>query len=527
MSRLSPRRASLLAFTIACVTLFSQVLAHRIVAAKLLNNFAFLIISLTMLGFALSGVLLTRWLVPFLSRAPDVLNMCAASFAISLLGCAAAFYAADAGAQTLVDFGRWLPLALPFAVPFTFSGLALGLLLSMPELPTRRVYAFDLAGSAVGACVVIPAIGAWGVEASLIGGAALLVIVTLVLAPPPRGLVRAAVGTALAVIALGAAFRGRVFDMYYSEGSMLAAARDPRSGVVIEHVEWDPVARIEVSRIPPPDPAAMSYPSHIGTNRAFHARIRRLITQNNWAFTYAIDYDGRRESLQGIEETIYASAYEATAAPEPRVVVIGVGGGFDILAALYFGAREVTGVEINAATVRILTDTYRDYFRPWTSDPRVRLVRGEGRHYLATRPDRYDVIQLSGVDSYAGTAAAAHVFSESYLYTAEAFDLYLSRLADEGLLAMMRLEFVPPREMLRALATAVGALRRAGVAHPSAHIVTLTETSGRFTSMLVKRQPFALDEVRRLAGWAGRSPFFVVSAAPGLDAARHNAYQIS
>src|SRR5207245_10313996 len=123
------------------------------------------------------------------------------------------------------------------------------------------------------------------------------------------------------------------------------------SALVAERRGGGPAARIEVPRIPPPDPAAMAYPSHIGTNRAFHARIRRLITQNNWAFTYAIDYDGRRESLQGIEETIYASAYEATSVPDPRVVVIAVGGGYDILTALYFGARVVAGVEINAGAV--------------------------------------------------------------------------------------------------------------------------------------------------------------------------------
>jgi len=523
---LTSRRACLIAFTTAAVTLFAQVLAHRIVAAKLLNNFAFLIISLTMLGFSLSGVILSRWRSALLARAADVLNLSAAAFAISLLGCSAAFYHADTGPQFIVDFGRWLPLSMLFAAPFTFSGLSLGLLLSLPELPTRRVYAFDLAGSAVGAFAVIPAIGSWGVEASLVAGAALLVGATLGLAPP-RGLgPRAVAGGALVVIALCAGFRARVFDMYYADGSMLAAAREPGSGVVVEYFDWDPVARIEVSRLPPPDPRTMSYPSHIGSNPALHARIRRMITQNNWAFTYAIDYDGRRESLRGLEETIYASAYEATSVKQPRVAIVGVGGGYDILTALYYDARDVTAVEINAATVRILTRTYRDYFHAWVSDPRVHLVNAEGRHYLATHDERYDVIQLSGVDSYAGTAAAAHVFSESYLYTREAFALYLSRLTDDGILAMMRLEFVPAREMLRALATAVDALRRAGIAHPSAHVVTLTQLNGRFTSLLVKRSPFTPDEVLRVAQWAGRSGLFRVSAGPGLNAGQRNPYQI-
>src|SRR4029077_20477938 len=103
MVTLSPRRACLLAFTTAGVTLFTQVLAHRIVAAKLLNNFAFLIVSLTMLGFALSGVVLRRWRGPLLARLRDVLNLSALAFAVSLIGFSAAFYAADTGAQYIVD----------------------------------------------------------------------------------------------------------------------------------------------------------------------------------------------------------------------------------------------------------------------------------------------------------------------------------------------------------------------------------------------------------------------------------------
>jgi spermidine synthase len=192
-----------------------------------------------------------------------------------------------------------------------------------------------------------------------------------------------------------------------------------------------------------------------------------------------------------------------------------VGGGFDVLAALAFDAAEVTGVEINAATVRILKDTYRDYFRHWVEDPRVRLVTGEGRHYLATRRDRYDVIQLSGVDTYSGTAAAAHVFSENYLYTDEAFDLYLSRLTDGGILSVMRLDHLPPREMVRALTTAVAALRRAGVAEPARHVIMVSARNGILAALQVKRTPFTDEERARLERWVSSGDLLTISAAPG------------
>ena len=153
-------------------------------------------------------------------------------------------------------------------------------------------------------------------------------------------------------------------------------------------------------------------------------------------------------------------------------------------------------------------------------------MEDDGRHYLATTDARYDVIQLSGVDSYSGTPAAAHVFSESYLYTAEAFDLYLSRLSDGGILNMMRLEYTPVREMLRALVTAVGALRRAGAAHPAEHVRMITAVPNNFAALLLKRTPFTPEEDERLAAWTGRSPHFALAAAPALNARRENLYQV-
>lgn len=516
-------RAAGLAFLTAAVTLFLQVLIHRVVSAKLLNNYAFLVVSLTMLGFAFSGVALTRAMPAMRARFDDSLAACGALGALSTLAATVAFYHADVGLQFadersafVLSLLRWVPLSLLFAVPFAFCGLILGALLSSPDLPTRRIYFFDLVGSALGAFAVIPAIARLGVEVSVLAACLALVVGALVLTPPRSRAVWALAWAAASCVLAAAGSRHRAFDMRYPSGSALEAAQ--RAGA-IEHVSWDPVARIEVSRIPPPDPDQMAYACLVGQNREFLARFRRMLTQNNYAFTYAVDYDGRRESLHGIEETIYASAYQVEARPRRRVLVVGVGGGFDVLTALYFDAAEVTGVEINAATVGILTGAYRDYFRHWVADPRVRLVLGEGRHYLATHPGPYDVIQLSGVDSYSGTAAAAHVFSENYLYTAEAFDLYLSRLSPDGMINMMRLEHVPPREMLRALVTAVDALRRAGVAEPAPHLVALTANNGAFTALLVKKSPFRAEERERLRRWAAAGRLFYVSAGPDVDPA--------
>ncbi len=515
-------RAAVLAFLTAFVTLFVQVLVHRMVSAKLLNNYAFLVISLTMLGFASSAVVLTRYWTR-LADIDRVFPWAAALFALTLLGASIAFYRAPSPERVIVSRAdlvlqlvSCLPWALLYAVPFFLCGLILGILLSDPELAARRVYFFDLVGSALGAVAVIPAISALGVERSAAGAALVLLAGVLVLAGPVRGWRLLTVGGSAILVLLGGVFADRFFVMSYPTASLLGQTQVPGSAYVLERVFWDPIARIEVMATPPPDPDRFTWPALVGTNRAFLSRFRRMLTQNNNAFTYALDYDGNVRTLQGIEETIYAAAYQAVSVEHPRVLVIGVGGGFDILTALRFGAKEVTGVEVNAATLGILRRDYRDYFQGWTSDPRVRLVHQEGRHFLAAGPARFDVLQLSGVDSVSGTPGAAHVFAENYLYSSEAFDLYLSRLTERGILNVMRPEYDPPREMLRVLVTAVESLRRSGAKNPGDHVVVLASNKANFTALLLKRVPFTAEEVERLQVWTSGSRAFFLAAAPGM-----------
>jgi spermidine synthase len=521
----SSARAQALAFIAASVTLAAQVLVHRMVSVKLLNNYAFLVISLAMLGFAVSGVIITRYLLRFIDDFADTTTLCAALFALTMVGSLIAFYWARtsiAYAHTRVDFVsallRSMPLALLLGLPFVFCGLILGALLSLPGLPTPRIYGADLVGSAVGAVAVLPALIHVGAERSMLATCALMVGGALVLARPRRVPARA-LGVVAILALLGATLlHDRVFQMRYPDRSMLADTRN------IQHIAWDPVARIELSKFP--GGPAFAYPSFVGTNPEYAKRVRYIVTQNNWAFTLAPYYDGTPASLRGIEETIYTAPYHATSVARPRVLVIGVGGGSDILSALAFGAESVTGAEINAATVRILTQTYREYFRHWIEDPRVRVVNDEGRHFLTGATGAFDVITLSGVDTFSGTSGAAHVFSENYLYTEEAFDLFLSRLSAQGILSVQRNDSFPRREMLRVLTTAVDALRRTGAPRPADHILMIEVREGGFIGMLVKKTPFTAAEIQRFQRWTEASHgLFHMAAAPTLNRQKANAYQ--
>jgi hypothetical protein len=528
-----PTRSSLLAFLTAFVALAVQVLVHRMVSVKLVNNYAFLVISLCMLGFAVSGVVLSRWLAPLLARREETMAASAALFGLSLLMAAAVFYVVPPGPQWAASrvafvaaFLKLVPLSLFFAVPFVFAGLILGLLLASPDLRSPLVYGFDLLGSAAGAVLVLPILAVVGVERAAFLTAMGFAAGAWLLCRPRMAAVRLLLLSNLVVLGAATSAPEWWLRMSYPEGSVLAATQVPGSGFVLESVQWDPVARIEFSRIPHPRPDTVAWPYLVGEDLPFLDRFERILTQNNTAYTYAVRYDGRPDSLAGIEQTMYMAAYEATSVKKPRVLVIGVGGGFDVLAAIRGDAGSITGVEVNGATLDLLTRREHEYFGPWASDPRVTLVHDDGRHYLAAHREPFDVLQLSGVDSVSGTPAAAHVFSENYLYTAEAMDLFIARLGPEGIINLMRTEYVPPKEMLRALVTAVFALRRAGVARPADHVALVASRDGLFVALLVKKSAFRPAEVDKLGSWAGSSPFMGLAAAPGHNGERRNVYQL-
>jgi spermidine synthase len=198
-----------------------------------------------------------------------------------------------------------------------------------------------------------------------------------------------------------------------------------------------------------------------------------------------------------------------------RTLVIGPGGGRDVLTALYFGSPLVTAVELNP----IIADVVNHHFATFTGKlyqhPNVSLVVDEGRSFVRRTPERYGVIQLSLIDTYASTAAGAHAFSENSLYTVEAFRDFLSHLEPNGILSVSRWLFSPMRETLRIASIARASLP--GVRDYSRHIIVIAspEQMGlQVATVLVKREPFSDAEIAQLSELTERLRFIPL-ALPG------------
>jgi SAM-dependent methyltransferase len=232
-------------------------------------------------------------------------------------------------------------------------------------------------------------------------------------------------------------------------------------------------------------------------------------------------FDGNLESVQFLRTDLTAIAYHLT--ENPKTLVIGPGGGRDVLAALASGAPHVTAVEVNPAVIEAVKGPFADFAGHLYDRPDVEAVVADARGYIDRSPGGYDVIQASLIDTWAAGGSGAFALSENSLYTKEAFTSYYDHLSDGGILSVSRW-YLPsrPAETLRLVTTGLAGWGEAGVVDAREHIAVVAmldparaQTEGLSTT-LFKREPFTPQEVARLQKVAEFYGYRVIYA-PGLQ----------
>lgn len=505
-------------FLVTCSALLLQVTLTRVFAVMLWHHFAYMVVSLSLLGLGAAGSFLT------LSRAgerrhpsPGRLGVYASLFGIST---AVAFLAVTRIRidslelwKDLTNFWGLLATFVLCAVPFVFAGLVLASAFSWYPKRSGRIYCVDLLGSAAGA-VIAP----W-VLGRVLPAAAVMIAAALSL-------------VAGSVLALGGGRRIRVLAAVGSLAGVVLALGFAGGGLGVPALHWDvPFAphkgfpglffadRKSEATLPSATAqvdiaAARQLPMIMGGNFGIHGQQvvpMRAVTQDGTAPTALYENATDLAAFPALGSAQAASAFIATRArgDVPKdVLVIGVGGGVDVMMALYNGAERVTAVEINRAMVDMVTERYADYIGHLFDDPRVDLELEDGRAYLRRTDRRFDVIQLSGVDTYTALASGAYTLSESYLYTVEAIEEMYSRLNEGGIINYSRFMLTAPRkprETVRLVNLAREALERSGVAEPWRHIVVL-QAAG-WASTMIRKEPFEESEIAALRRFADDEGF--------------------
>ncbi|MGH6918951.1 MAG: spermidine synthase, partial [Geminicoccaceae bacterium] len=207
----------------------------------------------------------------------------------------------------------------------------------------------------------------------------------------------------------------------------------------------------------------------------------------------------------------------------PAVLVLGAGGGADVLLALYHGARRIDAVELNPQLVDLVRERYAEFAGHLYARPEVRAHIGEARGFVAASDERYDLIQLPLLDAFAAAAAGTLSLNASFVYTIEALETYLEHLAPGGWLTITRWLKLPPRDAAKLFLTALRALERQGVAAPARQLALIR--SWETTTLLVKNgtlTPADIAAIRTFA--AARS--FDLAYYPGITADQVNQYNL-
>ncbi|MBI1799894.1 MAG: hypothetical protein HYR73_09460 [Candidatus Eisenbacteria bacterium] len=459
-------------FLISAATLLFQVTFIRIFSASIWYHFAFLVISVALFGIGASGVGLA--LVPDRARDPVRRAAAPALFALTALGAYLGTIAVPFSPFFILQDPRqalyFLLYDLLLLTPFFFSGAAVALILRDWPAHAARLYAYDLIGAACGTLLLFAALPVLGARGAVALAAALGALSALLMAPSRRS--RIACGLLLALLVPLVLVPRWLPDIRLDESKpVVQVERLPGARRV--YTAWSALARIDVVERPASQP---------------------MIFIDAAAATPVAP----PQRPQDARADLSALAFELE--PSPSVAVIGPGGGIDVQNALALGAREVTAVEINPVIIDLVTHRYAGLTGHVFEDPRVRLIRDEGRSFIARSSRRFDIVQITLIDTWAASVAGAYSLSENYLYTTEAFTSYLSHLEPGGCLAITRWYY----EMPRLVSLARAALAALGVHDPASHVAVVGQSVR--SVLIVKREVFTDREAAALRAFA---------AAPG------------
>ena len=445
----------------------------RLFSVILFYHFAFLAISIALLGLGAGGVFAHLWRDRLRQRTTR--ELAAASALLSAIVIPVVLeivlHTPVALQFTPRNFLRLTVIYLCSAVPFFLTGLQFSVVFARESSRIPRLYAADLCGGALACLAVVPVLNWVGGPNAILVAALVSAIAAVVWSPTPRARNWTLALSVLIAIGIALNFNGRLADIVWAKGVRRQNA---------EFARWNAISRVEVDR----------------TNTG-----GKVIVIDADANTFIMTADLKHWQGSQWQDNLMSAPPAVVNALRPHgaYAIIGPGGGVDVLRAVANGSPSVTGIEINPIiATTIMRDRYADYAQHLYQRPEVHMHVGDGRSFIRNATAQYDVVQMTLVDTWASTAAGAFALSENSLYTTEAFREYFDHLKPDGMIAVTRWEFRQPREALRVVSVAMEALHQMGVTDTSRNFLVVSDgdlnEDGIPVAVLAKKSPFTPEE---------------------------------
>ena len=503
---------------ISASALAYEILLMRLLSITQWHHFAYMIISVALLGYGVSGT--------FLGLAQERLKgQFKAAFAIN----AALFGLTAMGSFLLVQSLPFNSLELLWNLKQPLWLLLIYLLLFIPffcaanciclaflEYPKRlhRIYSFDLLGAGAGAIGIIGLL--------------------FLLAPMEALKLVSALGLLSALIALWEFRAGSVWlklALLYAMASLLLPGATPQlklsefkglsqalqvMGARQVDRRSSPLGMLSVVSSPT---VPFRYVPGLSLNTPAGPPAQLAIFTDGDGISAITRFEGKLASMEYLDHVTSALPYHLL--DKPRVLILGAGGGADVLQALYKGASRIDAVELNPQVVALVNDEFADFSGALFTHPRVSAHISEARGYITGHVEEYDLVQLALLDSFSASSAGLYALSENYLYTVESLGEILDSLRPGGILAITRWIKLPPRDGLKIFATAGAALERYGVAEPAQQMVMIR--GWNTSTLLLSNRAFSAGQIDRLRKFSKQRWFDLVHY-PGIKAGEANRY---
>ncbi|HEY3638301.1 MAG TPA: hypothetical protein VGK90_09115 [Rhizomicrobium sp.] len=505
-------------FIIAFAVLAYQVLLTRLFSVMLYYHFAFAGVSLVMLGLTIGAERVYLNKSRFSAEQLDSeLGKAALRFAVTSILAVFWFLYIPLLVPNNVGFLLVVLSMMLFVVPLVFSGICVTLILTRSKHSVGRLYAADLVGAATG-CVGIVALLFFVDPISIfLALAALVGLSACIMAPPKTPLSRTAgiltgVLCALCLVQTALYVSGRDhFRVVWAKGSR-------QDHIIFER--WNALSRVRVIPYANAIIGGNGGPYGWGFGHPQRKPIGQLwLDIDADAATVITHFDGvHLAPLSYLGNDVINVAYHLR--PMKTVAVVGVGGGRDVMSALYFGVKHVTGIELNPAIFEILTRRFADFTGNFYKRPDVSLVNAEARSWINQSHENFDLIQISLIDTWAATAAGGLTMSENKLYTVDAWKELLARLHPAGVLEVSRW-FDPNahrNEFYRLLSLATETLKERGVPDRDLRSHILAFQVNRIVTVLVSTSPFTATEIAQAHRTAAAQGFkIIIDPATSFD----------
>ncbi|HEY8672110.1 MAG TPA: hypothetical protein VIL63_14800, partial [Terriglobales bacterium] len=449
----------------------------RLFSVVLFYHFAFLAISIALLGLGAGGVFahlwkerLNKWDVRTIGTALSGITAILIVFVLEVC-----LHMPVTLELSGANFFRLTVIYVWAAAPFFLTGMQFSVIFAREYSRVTRLYGADLMGGALACLAVVPLLNWMGGPNAILFAGFVSAISAAVWSPKRKARQATLCLTAALAALIVLNSSGRIADIVWAKGVR-------RKNV--EFARWNAISRVEVDR-----------DSNGG----------RVIVIDADANTYIMNADTNHWEGSEWQDNLMSAPPAVVNALRPHgdYAIIGPGGGVDVLRAVANGSNSVTGIEINSIIAdTIMRGRYADYAYHLYQRPDVNIHVADGRSFIRNTKSQFDVVQMTLVDTWASTAAGAFALSENSLYTTQAFREYFEHLKPDGMIAVTRWEFQQPREALRVVSVAMEALHQIGTPDVSHNFIVVSDgeldEDGIPVAVLAKKSAFTPEEEARV-----------------------------